>query len=58
MLNRVLKCEWIIERAAGETASRLSATAGSLQAVLLLKGIKVYCKFKASVLQRKASCEN
>ncbi len=56
MLNRVLK--WIIGRAAGEIASRLSATAGTLQAVLLLKGITIYFKFKASVLQRKASCED
>lgn len=45
-------------RAARETASRLSTTARPLQAVLLLKGIKVYCKFKASVLQRKASYED
>lgn len=46
MLNTVLKCGLLEGRAAGETASRLSTTAGFLQAVLLLKGIKVYCKFK------------
>lgn len=47
-----LKCQWITERAAVETPSRLSITAaGPLQSVLLLNEIKVYCKFRVSDLQ-------